>query len=157
MRLLLARRDVDADKPSDNGETPLWRACLNGHDDVVKLLLARYDVNPDKPDNYGRTLLSWASGSGKEAVVTQLLARNGVDPERPDNIGRTPLLIAYMHGHEEIVNDLKRKAGRAHRFTWSPEEKVERVVPWQELLRLKSFCGKGGTSATTWNQAWYRY
>ena len=62
MRELLARNDVDPDKPDKYGdETPLWRASCNGYERVVRLLLARDDVNPSRPDRGGRTPLQIAS------------------------------------------------------------------------------------------------
>ena len=55
MRLLLARDDVNPNKPDNNGRTPLWCASVNGHEGVVRLLLARSNVNSDKPDSDGIT------------------------------------------------------------------------------------------------------
>ena len=57
VRQLLARDDVNPDKPSDDDKTPLWRACFHGHDRVVKLLLARNDVDSNKPNAKGQTPL----------------------------------------------------------------------------------------------------
>jgi len=51
VKLLLARNDVDPNKPDADGTTPLWRASWHGHEGVVKLLLAQADVNPNKPNN----------------------------------------------------------------------------------------------------------
>ena len=53
MRLLLARDDVNPDKREDYGTTPLQRASINGHEEVVRLLLARGAVN--HPGNDGIT------------------------------------------------------------------------------------------------------
>ena len=39
MKLLLARDDVNPDKPDVCGKTPLCKATHNGHEGVVKLLL----------------------------------------------------------------------------------------------------------------------
>jgi len=77
---LLARKDVNPDKPSDDGRTPLCTASYKGHEGMVKLLLARSDVNPDKPSNEGRTPLWNACFNGHEGVVKLLLARNEVNP-----------------------------------------------------------------------------
>ena len=101
--LLLARGDVNPDKPDSVGRTPLLAASYSGHEGVVKLLLARDDVNPDKLDNDGRTPLWWASDKGHEGVVGLLLARDDVNPDKPDNGGRTPLWWASGKGHEGVV------------------------------------------------------
>ena len=76
MRLLLARDDVNPDKPDNDGQTPLWVASFYGHSGVVRLLLPRDDVNADKPDNDGETPLRWASSNGHEGVVRLLLSRH---------------------------------------------------------------------------------
>ena len=61
MKLLLARDDINPNKPDNYGGTPLWQASFNGHEGVARLLLARDDVNPDKPANDGLAPFSWAS------------------------------------------------------------------------------------------------
>jgi len=69
--LLLARNDVNPNKPTNDGKTPLWWASCNGHEGVVRLLLARGDVNPRQPDNRGQTL-GIASPRGWRAVAALL-------------------------------------------------------------------------------------
>ena len=101
--LLLARGDVNPDKPDSDGQTPLLWASKNGHEEVVRLLLARDDVNPDKPDNDGKTPLSWASSNGHEKVVRLLLTRDDVNPDKLDMSSTTPLGWATYWGHEGVV------------------------------------------------------
>ena len=104
VQLLLSRNDVNADKPNNAGETPLWRASQNGYVGVVKLLLARNDVDANKPDNrYHQTPLFRASSNGHEGVVKLLLARNDVNADMPDRNGETPLWRASQDGYEGVV------------------------------------------------------
>jgi len=55
--LLLARDDINPDKPDNYGKTPLRGASRWGHAGAVKLLLARGDVDTHKPDKCGETPL----------------------------------------------------------------------------------------------------
>ena len=41
MKQLLARDDVNPDKPDVCGQTPLYKATHNGHEGVVRLLLGQ--------------------------------------------------------------------------------------------------------------------
>ena len=72
MKLLLARNDVNADRPDGYGRTPLWSASSEGREGVVKLLLARDDVDLNKPDNYDWTPLMIASFSRHRHIVALL-------------------------------------------------------------------------------------
>ena len=103
VKTLLARNDINPDKPDKDGETPLLRASFQGHEGVVKLLLARNDVNPDKQNSKGQTPLWRASCYGHEGVVKLLLAQNNVNPDQPSKDGRTPLRTASWNGYEGVV------------------------------------------------------
>jgi ankyrin repeat protein len=106
-------KDVDRNVINDSGSTPLYIACQNGHEEVVRLLLAdprvddlRVDVN--KATNNGATPLYIASQNGHEEVVRLLLADPRDDDLRVDvnkamNIGATPLFIACQQGQEGVV------------------------------------------------------
>ena len=71
MGVLFGRKYVNPDKPDDGGQTPLWWASKNGHEEVVKLLLRPRDVSPDRPGNYGQTPLSLAARNGRDGVGTR--------------------------------------------------------------------------------------
>jgi len=103
MSVLFKKKFVDPDRPDDGGQTPLWWASKNGHDEVVKLLLGREDVSPDRPSNYGQTPLSWAARRGYDGIAKLLLEREEVYPDRPDNYGQTPLSLAALNGHDGLV------------------------------------------------------
>ena len=106
VRLLLARDEVNPDKPNNKDQTPVWSAADKGHEEVVELLLAENNVNPDKPDIDGKAPLWRASWNGHEGVVKLLLARNDVYPDKPNDEGRTPLWNASWNGHEGVVKQL---------------------------------------------------
>ena len=72
VKILLGREDVDPDKLSQSGETPLWWAAVNGHEGVVEVLLRRDGVNPNKPNKYGQTSLWCATRRGHAGVVALL-------------------------------------------------------------------------------------
>jgi len=78
VKILLAREEVNPDKPDDYGRTPLLSAAQNGHEGVVEILLGRKEVNPDNRDIDGKTPLLLAAWYGYEGVVKLLL-----DVKRP--------------------------------------------------------------------------
>jgi len=63
VRLLLERKDVDANTPDTKyGRTPLSWAAENGHEGIVRMLLERNDLNPKIANTgHGRTPLLWAA------------------------------------------------------------------------------------------------
>ena len=73
--LLLARADVNPDKPDNHGRTLLWWASGSGKGEVVTQLLKHPSVNPDQPDVIGRTPLLIASMNGHREIVALLRLR----------------------------------------------------------------------------------
>ena len=138
VRLLLARNEVNADKPYNYGQTPLWWASHSGHEGVVKLLLARNDVNANNLGGpFRQTPLVSASSNGHEGVVKLLLARNDVNADKPNRYGETPLWRASLNGHEGVVKLLLARndvnADKPNRYGgtplwWASYHGHERVV-----------------------------
>src|SRR6266487_1473576 len=81
--LLLACKDIDADRKDTGGRSPLSYAADNGSEAVVRLLLAK-GLDPDSKDSAGRTPLSFAAQRGSKTVIELLLSKNGVDPDSKD-------------------------------------------------------------------------
>jgi len=106
VKLLLGRKDVNADKPNCDGRTPLSYASSYGRDGVVEILLGREAVSADNPDKSGQTPLSYAASSGHEGVVKTLLRQEEVSADKPNHHGLTPLSYAASSGHEGVVKIL---------------------------------------------------
>ncbi|OQR91706.1 hypothetical protein ACHHYP_20174 [Achlya hypogyna] len=105
----------DADK---NGDSPLYTASENGHEDVVRQLIAAgADVNHENEN--GRTPLSIAAFRGREGVVQQLIAAGAdinavgfnkqtplhaaAETEGAESARLTPLHCASQCGYDEVV------------------------------------------------------
>jgi ankyrin repeat protein len=92
---------------TEDGETPLFVACQQGHAAVVKKLLEYKDfVDVNLYDNNKRTPLFVACEQGHIEVIHALLGFKNTDVNLPDNEGRTPFYVAFEQGHMEVVNTL---------------------------------------------------
>ncbi len=120
LRVLLERKDKQADSRDKHGRTPLSYAAEMGNITTVLLLIERKDVQADSPDQRRRTPLSYAVGNGYKAIAKLLLERADVQADSPDYIGRTPLWYAVYGGHEAIVKLLlERKDVQAGSLDYS--------------------------------------
>lgn len=88
------------------GDTMLFKATLEGYDDIVKLVLEA-GANPDIPDAFGDTALILVSRKGDE-VIAELLLGAGADPNIQDAYGDTALTWASRKGYKDIVELLLR-------------------------------------------------
>ncbi len=73
VRLLLGRKDVDADSGDTNCRTPLTWTLQSRLEGVAMLLLCREDVAANCKDEESQTPLSLAAQNGHKAVVALLL------------------------------------------------------------------------------------
>ena len=56
VREMLKDSRVDVNEPNTRGETPLWRAAINGHLDVIKLWIASgREMDLGKPGDVYKT------------------------------------------------------------------------------------------------------
>ena len=98
----------DLNFESKYAQSPLNRAALKGHKDVVKFLLDR-GAEPNRRSYSGCTPLKWAAWYGHEDVV-QLLLERGANPRIADGSGSSPLHLAAQDGRKDIVKLLLDEA-----------------------------------------------
>lgn len=89
------------------GQTALWHAACNGHDQTVFQLILR-GAEIDALDHDGASALFAAVDMGHEAIVRQLI-RSGASIDLARNDGFTPLMIAVAQGHISIAEILLKK------------------------------------------------
>lgn len=63
MKTLCGRADIDLDKPSESGKTPLLCAIASWWEGVLITLLGRDDIDVKKPSESGEILLLRAVAS----------------------------------------------------------------------------------------------
>ena len=85
---------------TDDGATPLYIACQNGHTSIVEALLGRdADVNKATTDT-GATPLYMACYNGHTSIVEALLGRDadvgGIDTRPPPR--GAPWACSLLHG-----------------------------------------------------------
>ena len=97
-----------------DGATPLWITCENGHADAARLLLNQ-GVDINRADKYGATPLLAACSKGHVDAV-RLLLDEGAEVDRSTEGGQTPLFIACYNGHVDAAHlGCRRTAGhRGH-------------------------------------------
>ena len=105
VRELLEDYGADPNYQDINGLTPLMRAVVYGHLDVVQLLL-QHGADPNIKDYVGRTALSYIFGyhdrfrwSGKYNIILKLLLNIGIDVNIRGYNGNTPLMSAVRQGN----------------------------------------------------------
>ena len=103
VRELLEDYGADPNYQDTNGQTPLMRAVVYGHLDIVQLLL-QYDADPNIKDYGGRTALSYIFGyqhdyQGKDISILKLLLDIGIDVNIRGYNGNTPLMSAVRQGN----------------------------------------------------------
>jgi len=98
----LIRDGIDINTKDTKGMTALHRACLGGHDDIVRFLVGVDHIALSAQDADGVTPLIQAAGSGHETIVRLLLEMGDVDANAQSKYG-TALMWAAENGHETVV------------------------------------------------------
>jgi len=99
----LVNHRVDINKKSYGGRTPLFIACNNGNEILIKQLKFGADIN--KKDCHGETPLFNACQNGNETIV-KCLVDLGADVNITDKCGRISLFLACSNGNEMTVKYL---------------------------------------------------
>ncbi|XP_052678162.1 ankyrin repeat and KH domain-containing protein mask-like [Crassostrea angulata] len=98
---LLLSNGADINLCREDGASPLYIACLKGHDRTVKLLLSNgADINLCEEN--GASPLYIACFNGYDSTV-QLLLSNGADINLCQKNRASPLYIACLKGHDRTV------------------------------------------------------
>ncbi len=96
VKALIKALDIDLNKPTASGASPLAIAAMNGHIDIVKALLAAPGINVNQSNP-----LASAVRNGHIGIVKALLAAPGI------NVNQSDLLFnAAMGGHIDVVKAL---------------------------------------------------
>merc|ERR1711998_759865 len=99
VRLLLAHAATDVNQAAtDDGSTPLFQACQNGHEGVVRLLVEEANAEVNKVNGKNQTPINIAAYTGHLGVVRFLLSK-GADCTIENDWGFTPLTNARAQGH----------------------------------------------------------
>ena len=107
----LLEAGADKDAASRTGETPLFMAAQEGHENTARVLLEA-GADPDIPNLHGLTALHSAIGRRDERVLSMLLAHNA-DPNMMDDLSRSTRVFKFhepnlkCHGHYTILVTIK--------------------------------------------------
>lgn len=109
---LLLSKGADIDLGKENGASPLYIACQEGHDTIVQILLTKgADIN--KCTKNGTSPLTIACQEGHESIV-QTLVDSGANINSSMENGSAPLFKACQEGHDKIVELLLQKGADAN-------------------------------------------
>jgi len=133
----LVQGGIDINTQDAEGMTALHRACLGGHDEVVRFLIWYDHIVLSGQDTNGTTPLIQAAAIGHDAIVRMLLERGHVGANAQDKDGWTALIWATMMGREAVVRlllergdvdaDVQDKDGRTA-LIWAAISGYEAVV-----------------------------
>ena len=122
VHMLLHAKAAPAELTAEQGWTPLQRAAIDGHDDVVKALLSaskdKRTGNTNYPimsrDKAGDTALHDASRNGHLGVVRELVLAKA-DLNSPNHAGQTALDVAKKAGRKDVAEFLTIKLRAANK------------------------------------------
>ena len=115
---VLLAHGAPVDEPMDDGATPLFVACKEGHSEVAgRLLGAGADVATTTQKKNLWTCLHYAAYNNRPALVDVLLAHGAPvdEPTTPDaRGGASPLFVACEKGHTEVARKLLNAGADPH-------------------------------------------
>jgi hypothetical protein len=109
--LVRSELDLKLNKRNNEGETPLFMACAQGHSDVVRHLMMEClaDMDMNITNNIGSTPLYEACSAGHSLVVREMLKlklSTKLDVNMANNWGGTPIRSACSQGNEGVLREL---------------------------------------------------
>ena len=110
---VLLAHGAPVDEPMDDGASPLYVACMQGHAEVAgRLLDAGADVTTTTQKKNLWTCLHYAAsqdGNNRPLLFTtswMSLLAHGAPVDQPTAKGASPLFIACEKGHTEVARKL---------------------------------------------------
>jgi len=125
----LVEQGANVNQSKRYGETPLYYACKNGHEAMVKYLVEQGAEINISECNY--IPLHGACENGNEAIVDYLVEREADLNINTSETNDSPLHIACRHGHESIVKYLVEHGANVNTIN------RDRRTPLHEALALE--------------------
>ena len=94
---------ININAQNKHGETPLYIACYNGLEEVVRMLMGSPQLDVNIARKNGNTSLHIACFRGHEAIVSSLLGHTDIQVNKANVDMDTPLMAACYAGNLEVV------------------------------------------------------
>ena len=108
-RCLSIDKGADVDKADDEGCTPLYMACQEGHDDAVQLLL-RHNAGVNRVYEEKNETPLFVAAEFDHPSIVQVLIDAGAELDIESTEGGAALKVALDKGHGGVA-EILRKAG----------------------------------------------
>ena len=109
-RELLKHGRYDVNCRNIVGWTPLHRACMGGHVDMVRMLISEFQADTTLQDMWGDTPLHEAACHGRGKVALCLITEFACDANLPNNFGYTSLHNACTKGDASVARIIGKYA-----------------------------------------------
>ncbi|XP_022646610.1 serine/threonine-protein phosphatase 6 regulatory ankyrin repeat subunit C-like isoform X2 [Varroa destructor] len=143
-RLDLVRRLIEHKKfaysRDPQGATPLHKAVLYQHPDIISFFLEHYPSTLHARDHQGRTPLHYAAVLEKDPEIYDALLEHGADENATDVYGHTPTY--YLESDELTVDQLQEGMHRSARCREGTLHKASRIKHRENFAINRSFSAK---------------
>lgn len=146
--ILAAAKDPSLELRDLKQRTPLYYACVEGQEEMVKYLLEK-GVQSDVVLTTGENLTAGIIDGGSAAILDLVLEKHpNMDIDIPRADGKTPLFFAVTHGHERIIKTLLDRGADANRRSKNGEFPLSEAIRYRERDSLKALLEHKGTDLT---------